>query len=102
MVLAQAFQGSPVFISQHAAFREARIAKHGRKGLYVHAAVESAPERVQGEKESELNSVELNKFSKNITQPKKQGGSQAMLYATGLKDEDMQKAQVDVTAMMVT
>ena len=71
-----------------------RQAKHARKTLTSHAAVESAPERVQGEREPEQNVEALNKFSRNITQPKKQGGSQAMLYATGLKDEDMQKPQV--------
>ena len=36
----------------------------------------------------------LNKFSKHITQPKSQGASQAMLYATGLREEDMSKPQV--------
>jgi hypothetical protein len=35
----------------------------------------------------------LNKFSARITQPKSQGASQAMLYATGLKEEDMSKPQ---------
>jgi dihydroxyacid dehydratase/phosphogluconate dehydratase len=36
----------------------------------------------------------LNKYSRTITQPKSQGASQAMLYATGLEPEDMNKAQV--------
>jgi len=36
----------------------------------------------------------LNKYSSRITQPKSQGASQAMLYATGLKEEDMNKPQV--------
>src|SRR5262245_20528791 len=40
-----------------------------------------------------------NKFSSRITQPKSQGASQAMLYATGLSDEDMQKAQVGVASV---
>eukprot|EP00951_Prasinocladus_malaysianus_P022792 scaffold192128_cov38-Prasinocladus_malaysianus.AAC.1 len=35
----------------------------------------------------------LNKFSSRITQPKSQGASQAMLYATGLREEDMDKPQ---------
>lgn len=39
---------------------------------------------------------ELNKYSSRITQPKSQGASQAMLYATGLKPEDMNKAQVGI------
>ena len=36
----------------------------------------------------------LNKYSSKITQPKSQGASQAMLYATGLSEEDMNKPQV--------
>jgi hypothetical protein len=36
----------------------------------------------------------LNKYSSRITQPKSQGASQAMLYATGLREEDMNKPQV--------
>lgn len=35
----------------------------------------------------------LNKYSARITQPKSQGASQAMLYATGLREEDMAKPQ---------
>ncbi|KIW02016.1 dihydroxy-acid dehydratase [Verruconis gallopava] len=41
----------------------------------------------------------LNKVSRNITQPKSQGASQAMLYATGLKEEDMNKAQVGISSV---
>ncbi|KAI8072896.1 dihydroxy-acid dehydratase [Gongronella butleri] len=41
----------------------------------------------------------LNKYSANITQPKSQGASQAMLYATGLTDEDMNKAQVGISSV---
>ena len=40
----------------------------------------------------------LNKYSARITQPKSQGASQAMLYATGLKEEDMNKAQASALA----
>ncbi len=39
---------------------------------------------------------QLNKYSSRITQPKSQGASQAMLYATGMKPEDMDKAQVGI------
>ena len=38
----------------------------------------------------------LNKYSRRITQPKSQGASQAMLYATGMSSEDMNKAQVGI------
>ncbi len=41
----------------------------------------------------------LNKYSSHITQPKSQGGSQAMLYATGLSEADMQKPQVGIVSM---
>lgn len=38
----------------------------------------------------------LNKYSNIITEPKDQGASQAMLYATGFKQTDFSKAQVGV------
>ena len=38
----------------------------------------------------------LNKFSRKITQAKVQGASQAMLYATGLTEEDMNKPQIGI------
>ena len=41
----------------------------------------------------------LNKYSSHITQPKSQGGSQAMLFATGLTEADMQKPQVGIVSM---
>lgn len=41
----------------------------------------------------------LNKWSRKITQPKSQGASQAMLYATGLQPEDMNKPQVGVSSV---
>jgi dihydroxy-acid dehydratase len=44
-------------------------------------------------------SQELNKYSRRITQPKSQGASQAMLYGTGMTDEDMNKAQVGIASV---
>src|SRR5256714_12196262 len=41
----------------------------------------------------------LNKYSSRITRPKSQGASQAMLYATGLTDADMEKAQVGISSV---
>ena len=40
-----------------------------------------------------------NRFSSVITQRKSQGASQAMLYATGLKPEDMNKPQVGIASV---
>jgi dihydroxy-acid dehydratase len=45
------------------------------------------------------NALVLNKYSRHITQPKSQGASQAMLYGTGMTDEDMQKAQVGIASV---
>lgn len=42
---------------------------------------------------------QLNKISSKVTQPKSQGASQAMLYGTGLTEEDMNKAQVGIASI---
>jgi len=44
-------------------------------------------------------SDKLNRFSARITQPRSQGASQAMLYGTGLKSEDMSKAEVGISSV---
>jgi dihydroxy-acid dehydratase len=41
----------------------------------------------------------LNKYSSRITQPKIQGASQAMLYATGMTSEDMNKPQIGIASI---
>ncbi|WP_374686204.1 dihydroxy-acid dehydratase [Promineifilum sp.] len=41
----------------------------------------------------------MNTYSSRITQPKSQGASQAMLYGTGLTEEDMHKPQVGIASM---
>ena len=41
----------------------------------------------------------LNRYSSHITQPKSQGASQAMLYATGLSSDDLQKPQVGISSV---
>ncbi|MDG2380238.1 MAG: dihydroxy-acid dehydratase [Pirellulaceae bacterium] len=44
-------------------------------------------------------SGDLNKYSCRITQPKSQGASQAMLYGTGMTEDDMQKPQVGIASI---
>lgn len=44
-------------------------------------------------------SDQLNKYSSKITQPRVQGASQAMLYATGMTEEDMNKPQVGISSV---
>ncbi|HXK23628.1 MAG TPA: dihydroxy-acid dehydratase [Myxococcota bacterium] len=41
----------------------------------------------------------LNKYSRRITQPKSQGASQAQLFATGLTEVDLDKAQVGIASV---
>ncbi|HOT37827.1 MAG TPA: dihydroxy-acid dehydratase [Candidatus Latescibacteria bacterium] len=41
----------------------------------------------------------LNKYSRRITEPLSQAASQAMLYAIGLKEEDLSKPQVGIASM---
>ncbi|MDA7950560.1 MAG: dihydroxy-acid dehydratase [Pirellulaceae bacterium] len=48
---------------------------------------------------SSSSSHPLNKFSSTITQPKSQGASQAMLYATGLSARDMEKPQIGIASV---
>lgn len=42
--------------------------------------------------------MELNKYSKTITQDETQPAAQAMLYGIGFKDDDFQKAQVGIVS----
>src|SRR5260370_4539812 len=49
--------------------------------------------------DSAAKSPVLNKYSSRITQPRSQGASQAMLYATGLNEADMNKAQVGISSV---
>lgn len=42
---------------------------------------------------------QLNKYSAQITQPRSQGASQAMLHATGLSNADLQKPQVGIASV---
>ena len=43
--------------------------------------------------------MELNRYSKTITQDVTQPAAQAMLYGIGLTDDDLKKAQVGVVSM---
>ena len=40
-----------------------------------------------------------NKYSSRVTQPRSQGASQAMLYATGLSESDMNKPQIGISSV---
>ncbi|XP_059287947.1 dihydroxy-acid dehydratase, chloroplastic-like isoform X1 [Lycium ferocissimum] len=63
---------------------------HSRK-LTIRAAAssETVPPETQ----------KLNKYSNRITEPKSQGGSQAILYGVGLSDDDMNKPQIGISSV---
>lgn len=41
----------------------------------------------------------LNKYSSRITEPKSQGGSQAILHGVGLSDDDLNKPQIGISSV---
>ncbi|EJD03077.1 dihydroxy-acid dehydratase [Fomitiporia mediterranea MF3/22] len=59
----------------------------------------SAGVQIHSIPKSDSNGVRLNKISSYLTQNKTFGGAQAMLYAAGLSDEDMNKAQIGISSM---
>ncbi|KAJ2453686.1 hypothetical protein EV183_002090 [Coemansia sp. RSA 2336] len=67
------------------------------------AARTAQPACLRGFSTTRLQSAEdkpkLNRYSSNITQPKSQGASQAMLFGTGLSEADMSKAQVGISSV---
>jgi hypothetical protein len=68
---------------------------HGNSSRPSHVVAVAAPERQAEQRPAEgVDLKGLNKFSSKITQPKSQGASQAMLYATGLREGDFDKPQV--------
>ncbi len=50
-------------------------------------------------KKIDIHKIELNKYSKTITQDEPQPAAQAMLYGIGLTEEDLKKAQVGIVSM---
>lgn len=46
-----------------------------------------------------MSEKKINHISATVTQPKSQGASQAMLYATGMTERDMDKAQVGIASV---
>jgi dihydroxy-acid dehydratase len=51
------------------------------------------------ERHGEKINMILNRYSARITQHKSQGASQAMLYATGLSEQDMEKPQIGIASV---
>ncbi|TVY25959.1 putative dihydroxy-acid dehydratase, mitochondrial [Lachnellula hyalina] len=75
----------------------ASILTSRRSSKYIRSLSTTLPLRA-----SQNDEPKLNKISANITQPKSQGASQAMLYATGMTEEGLNKAQVGISSVWYT
>ncbi|KAL9004428.1 MAG: hypothetical protein Q9188_002766 [Gyalolechia gomerana] len=75
--------------ARHRAFREPTNANERLRYLSTNPA----------RRKTDDPNPQLNKVSQHVTQPKSQGASQAMLYATGLEPSDMSKAQVGISSV---
>jgi len=65
----------------------------------ISSRVVSMPERTALKMSDADDEVIMNRYSRILTEPKSQGASQAMLYATGLTEEDMTKPQVGICSV---
>ncbi|GAB2214268.1 hypothetical protein Droror1_Dr00018610 [Drosera rotundifolia] len=54
---------------------------------------------VELELQKNAHQLKLDKYSSRITEPKSQGGSQAILYGVGLSDDNMQKPQIGISSV---
>ncbi|KAF9193885.1 hypothetical protein BGZ51_001871, partial [Haplosporangium sp. Z 767] len=85
------------FLTAAASQVAGQVKIHGKSS--ARAAIVQCHRYTTGSGSNSSSKPELNKFSSKITQPKSQGASQAMLYATGLKETDMSKAQVGISSV---
>lgn len=73
---------------------------HGRKTQAAFSTTTKPSSSAQTPASSSSSAApRLNKYSSTITQPKARGGAQSMLYACGLSEADMNKAQVGIASV---
>eukprot|EP01018_Ginkgo_biloba_P020415 Gb_10528 [translate_table: standard] len=63
------------------------------------SSVVAQPEAPPATVEDNGSTPKLNRYSCRVTQPKSQGGSQAILYGVGMSDDDMNKPQVGISSV---
>ncbi|KAM4091572.1 hypothetical protein ACJW30_09G146300 [Castanea mollissima] len=73
---------------------------HHRRLFTVRATLTQQQQQQQQQLDQELKkTIKLNKYSGRITEPKSQGGSQAMLLGVGLSEDDLSKPQVGISSV---
>ncbi|KAJ6817566.1 Dihydroxy-acid dehydratase chloroplastic [Iris pallida] len=85
---------SPLFLHSRSSRR--------RRHLPIRAAIQTQPPQQQIDSPPPPPSpgaTKLNLYSSRITEPKSQGGSQAVLYGVGLSDADMSKPQIGISSV---
>ncbi|KAL6971115.1 dihydroxy-acid dehydratase [Sarracenia purpurea var. burkii] len=70
-----------------------------RPATICSSSTETVPPPPQTVAAADPSRKKLNKYSSRITEPKSQGGSQAILYGVGLSDEDMGKPQIGISSV---
>lgn len=96
MLLASAVPSTTAFSNARFIARRTNV-EIRRMGGY--SSDKPTPPGASKDKSSDAQKAEgpiLNRYSSMLTQPKKQGASQAMLYATGLSPDDLCKPQIGV------
>ncbi|KAM3690761.1 hypothetical protein ACB094_09G146400 [Castanea mollissima] len=69
---------------------------HHRRLFTVRATLTQQQQQLDQELKK---TIKLNKYSGRITEPKSQGGSQAMLLGVGLSEDDLSKPQVGISSV---
>ncbi|KAJ6793024.1 Dihydroxy-acid dehydratase chloroplastic [Iris pallida] len=85
---------SPLFLHSRSSRR--------RRHLPIRATIQTQPPQQQIDSPPPPPSpgaTKLNLYSSRITEPKSQGGSQAVLYGVGLSDADMSKPQIGISSV---
>ncbi|KAH7518086.1 hypothetical protein FEM48_Zijuj09G0133400 [Ziziphus jujuba var. spinosa] len=72
---------------------------HLRAAFTVRASVSDAVQSPPSIAVESPPTQKLNKYSSRITEPKSQGGSQAILHGVGLSDDDLSKPQIGISSV---
>ncbi|XP_038704650.1 dihydroxy-acid dehydratase, chloroplastic-like [Tripterygium wilfordii] len=86
----------------HGAQSRTRLPKSSPNSLQIIAQSPPSVTAVPSSATAGTSSIDLklNKYSSRVTEPKSQGGSQAVLHGVGLSEEDMSKPQIGISSVL--